>query len=214
MCGANPGRLPEACQRYWQHCPGAVWAADHPAYHAPYLLPYTIPVRFHGDDVAYKTLGKGKLLVMSLHGAMCPYDSLTSRLISVVMWDHMIIPQDTLKPILEVWAWSWRCAFHGVWPDCDHNGHAFTDRPESLRILNRGKPLAGAFRFAFAGALGDWVFHAKIGYPWFNGHSCNFMCHRDLASSVIPSLRYEDASMTAGWRRTVAPRASPPRTSC
>jgi hypothetical protein len=58
--------------------------------------------------------------------------------------------------------------------------------------------LAGPYRFAFAGALGDWSFHSKFYYPHFHGSSHNFLCHRDMASRVLEEFRFQDCRPSAG----------------
>ena len=137
---------------------------------------------------------------MSLHPELAPQSSLTSRLLSFVIWYDMLIPGKTYHQILRAWSWSWRCAFAGVWPVHDHMGHEFAS--SSKRYMNAGRPLAGAYRFCYTGGLADWSFHAQLYFPFFNSHAHNFCCTRDLAHRTIWELRFENNAPDAAWRST------------
>ena len=165
-------------------------------------LPFCIPIRHHGDDVALKSLGAAKLCVVSLHGELCTLDCLSSRLLSFVLYDDLLIPNKTFPQIMAAWAWSWKCAIEGCYPVCDHAGKPFEDvrpgMPGAMRFANRGKTIGGPYTFAYAGGLGDWVFHVKLYAPFFNSHKHNFICTRDLASKVLPDFLYHNFTPEAG----------------
>ena len=193
--------------QHWNHVEHTSWGKEHPVFDHDQrpLLPFSIPVRHHGDDVSFKTLGGRKLIVVSLHAELGTQASLTSRLLSFIIWDDIVIPNKSLQQILAAWSWSWRCAFEGIWPSCDHMGDEFAEgsiQGGHMRYLKAGCPLAGAYRFAYTGGLGDWVFHHKLYFPFFNGHSHNFCCTRDLASRASWELRFENFDEDALWRST------------
>jgi hypothetical protein len=137
-----------------------------------------------------------KLCILSLHSEFGSFDALTSRLLSFFIFDDMLIPGITLAQIMDAWVWSWQLGLEGLFPERDHLGREFED--SLLRHQYRGDRLAGPFRFAFGGALGDWAFHTKFYYPYIHGSSHNYLCHRDCASLVIDSLRFQDFRPCAG----------------
>ena len=102
---------------------------------------------------------------------------------------------------MKVWAWSFACLLSGTYPSADADGKPFP--PGSRRFKLAGHAIAGSWRFAFAGALGDWSWHAKLFYPVLHGASHNFLCFRCCASRKLRRLRHQDRRPAAGWRRTV-----------
>ena len=101
---------------------------------------------------------------------------------------------------MAVWLWSWVAMLAGIYPYKDHEGREFD--PESYRARLAGTPIAGGWRFVFAGGLADWSFHSKFWYPFYHGAGHHYCCSRDLASRVIRALRFQDGSMSAGWKGT------------
>lgn len=183
-------------RNHWEVVSASSWAQRHPVFKTPNVLPWTIPCRFHGDDASIKSMTGKKLCIVSVHSEFCVLDALTSRLLSFFIFDDLLIPNVTLAEIMEPWVWSWHVALSGIFPTMDHCGNAFD--PTLLRYKQRGERLAGPYRFAFAGALGDWSFHSKFYYPHFHGSSHNFLCHRDMASRVLEEFRFQDCRPSAG----------------
>ena len=176
---------------------------EHPALEKEHLLPFSVPMRHHGDDVSFKSLGGRKLVVVSCHPELSPWESLTSRLLSWLIWDDMLIAGRTLLQICEPWAWSWQCALEGVWPDKDHLGREWpSTKQHALRRERARTSLAGEYRFTYNGHVADWAFHHKLYYPFYNGAGHNYCCHRDMASRVVPDLRMENRARDAPWRPT------------
>ena len=73
----------------------------------------------------------------------------------------------------------------------------------SRRFLLAGRSIAGSFRFACGGFLGDWAWHSKFFFPEVHGSSHGYICHRCCASRYRWRLRFQDRSRHAGWRQTV-----------
>lgn len=185
-------------EKFWDSVKGSEWAQHHPAYLNPDLLKWTIPVRWHGDDAAMKSLQNTKLCIVSLHGELCRLPSIQSRLLSFVVKDKSLVTGTTLRQLFEVFAWSLGIAFGKYWPRADHRGMPFQvahgSNPGAERHRRQGTLIAGPWRFAFVGALGDMAWHDKVYQPVLNSWRYNFCCFRCCASKVLPQLAYMDFS--------------------
>lgn len=136
------GESPSDVGHFWESVQRAPWFHRHPACQTPDLLPWTIPVRFHGDDAAFKSLQNTKLLIFSLHGELCRLPSVQSRLLCWVIKDRMVVPGKTLVPLLSVMKWSLNLALQKYWPSVDHLGRplqpASGKQPGARRYQRRG----------------------------------------------------------------------------
>ena len=204
-------RGPHVLREFWNQVSESYWFRDHPVSKEPSLLPFSIPIRHHGDDITFRTLTGGKLCVTSLHGELSEMDSLSSRLLSFVTWDAKLESGTTLKDIFVVFAWSLKQAWLGRWPSTDHLGSELAqvkgNAPGVIRFAHRGRALAGPYRFCYSGGLGDWVWHDKLYHPVWHGHSHNYCCNRDLASRVHQCYSFTDFQDFAGWRATAISNA-------
>lgn len=178
----------------------AAWSSTHPCYGSHrHLRNLMIPLRHHGDDASIKSITGRKLFILSLNSEFGSENALGSRLLSIVLHDDSLVKGSSIKELMRVWRWSWDALFSGTYPHNDHNGKPWP--PGSHRFRRAGQPLAGGWRFVFAGALADWAFHSKLYYPEIHGSSHNYLCHRCHASRVIRRLRFSDTSDSSGCQR-------------
>ena len=130
--GTKPGE-------FWACVRGSEWARVHPVFENESMLKWTYPVRMHGDDAAMKCLQNQKLVILLIAG-------------------------NTLQQLFVVIAWSMNVAFAGRWPATDHRGEPLSElygRKDGAHryAMRTTPPLAGPYRFAFTGALGDQACH-------------------------------------------------------
>ena len=150
-------------EEFWDCVRGSEWARMHPVFENESMLKWTYPVRMHGDDAAMKSLQNQKLVIVSFHSALSTLSSLKSRLLSFAIRDKLLIASKTLQQLFVVIAWSMNVAFAGRWPTTDHLGEPLPElygrKVGAHRYAMRTTPLAGPYRFAFTGALGDQAWH-------------------------------------------------------
>ena len=82
---------PKAIDTFWHSVRSSTWGKEHPAFELPQLLPWTIPIRVHGDDAVMKSLVNTKLIIVSLHAELCRLPSIKSRLLSFVLKDKQMV---------------------------------------------------------------------------------------------------------------------------
>ena len=192
--GALLGGIPEADLEsllafHWDVCKNASWADVHPAYGTHAQLNHRlIPLRMHGDDASVKSIHGRTLVIMSVHGEFGPQDPLVSRLLCTIIYNDWVVSGTTLWQIMKVWAWSFACLLAGTYPSADADGKPFPIGSRRFRLA--GHAIAGSWRFVFAGALGDWSWHAKLFYPVLHGASHSFLCFRCCASRKLRRLRH------------------------
>ena len=152
-----------------------------------------------------KSLQNRKLIIVSIHAEMCTLPSMQSRLLSFAIRDKLLGPR-ALNKLLGVLAWSMNVAFGRKWPSRDHKGDplpaASGRQPGAHRYRTRSSPLAGPYRFAYVGSLGDQDWHDMVYKPLLNSWRHNFCCFRCSASRVFRALHFLDFSDAAGWRLT------------
>jgi hypothetical protein len=185
---------------HWEMVQGGEWCKVHPSYTTHKRLRRNIiPLRWHGDDASIKSLTGRKLCTLSLHSEFGACDPMSSRLISIMLYDDWVVPGKTYRQLMDVWHWSFEALLSGVYPASDHLGQAWPS--SSPRFKLAGTSIANGWRFAFSGALGDWSFHGKF-FKELHGSSHNFLCFRCAASKALHSVRFTDVGVDAGWRAT------------
>ena len=156
-------------EEFWDCVRGSEWARVHPVFENESMLKWTYPVRMHGDDAAMRSLQNQKLVIVSFHSALSTLSSLKSRLLSFAIRDKLLIARKTLQQLFVVIAWAMNVVFAGRWPTTDHLGEPLPElygrKVGAHRYAMRTTPLAGPYRFAFTGALGDQDWHDKVYYP-------------------------------------------------
>ena len=186
---------------HWSMVANAPWAQRHPCFTSHrHLRRWTVPVRWHGDDASIKTMHGRKLCIFSVHSEFAVMNAIASRLLTWVCHDEQIVSGVTLHELMAIVKWSFDCMLRGTHPDSDHLGQPW--EPGSRRESLAGTLIAGGYRFAFQGSLGDWAFHSKLYFPVWRGSSHNFICPRDAACRHLHALRHTAVGDDAGWRQT------------
>jgi hypothetical protein len=84
--------------------------------------------------------------------------TLDSRILFCNISVKALIPDLTLKTLLEVLTWSINALASGLHPKADHTGKEFTKDYHKQRWLKAGKPLAGNKVGAWSEQRGDWSY--------------------------------------------------------
>ena len=193
--------VPTLLSFHWTSVSGGVWARRHPCFTShEHLRQWIIPFRCHGDDASVKSITGRKLVIFSVHSEFAEMDALVSRLLTWICYDDQLVSGVTIPELMVVIKWSFDSLLQGTYPALDHLGRPWPAESARARLANT--LLAGGFRGAFAGSLGDWAWHSKMYYPHLHGSSHNYLCCRDAAARHIDALRFEDIGPNAGWRAT------------
>ena len=89
-------------------------------------------------------------MILSIHGEFCVGDPLTSRLVSVIIYDDWLIAGKTIHQLMAAWLWSWKAMLSGVYPAVNHQGNEVEAGSYRARLANT--PIAAGWKFVFSGA--------------------------------------------------------------
>ena len=190
-----------ALEKFWANTAHAPWSRDHPVRDKPHLLPFTVPITEHGDEGLYCKNDGDCVLVRSIHGELTELMSDLTRLLESAL-PCAIICEGTIEALIAAQEWGWECAYQGIWPVLDHLRRPITEATGRHRFARRGEFLAGPYRFAYAGSLGDWKYLKEVWHlaDHYNADCC---CHKCRAHKKNPALLFTDTGPDAGWAGTV-----------
>ena len=82
LVGCSAEEVPDKCSHFWSRVKSAHWASSHPVFAEgrEHLQAYTIPYRWHGDEVSYRTLEGG-----DPHGGVCSRCTFPTRMCCVAV---------------------------------------------------------------------------------------------------------------------------------
>ena len=180
---------------FWLGVQNEPWFQQHPAQAERQRLPFTCPVRIHGDEGS--TQKRAQLMIINWVSALVHGPSLKTRLLFTVVPASLYVKRGgrnaTLQALYKVLAWSFRALYTGRWPSQGLPG--FVLRGPS------GQPLAGTWRCAFVGMKGDAKFVRETMH-WRRHWGARHMCHECFASRTDAEFSYLQLGPEAAWRYT------------
>eukprot|EP00969_Alexandrium_andersonii_P205577 9083586-Alexandrium_andersonii.AAC.1 len=166
---------PESVAQFWAESLQEEWAQQHPLAADRDGLQHVIPLFFHSDGAGVKNYVEYHIWGMSSAVSGCG-DSWQSRLllagvpIEFMQGRHIRrVHREIVGCIL--WSLSW--AERGLHPNEGFRGEPF--KKGSRRWAMRGLPVAGPWRFAWAGWKGD-LEARKVPHLMAHGYKCTCMC--------------------------------------
>jgi hypothetical protein len=180
---------------FWQGVQSEEWFQRHPDLKVHERLPFTIPIRVHGDEGTGQK--KKGILVMQWQGCLRHASTLESKFLITTMPTRLYVKQNkvnvTLEALNKFIAWSINQMSTGLWATSGEARH--------LNTLKAGCELAGPWRAVFAGLKGDWKF-VKEATRCARGPSSRLVCPECFASSTDDMFNYADTRADAPWRMT------------
>ena len=174
----------------------------HPGYANALRDPqHSIPLRIHGDEVAYNKSG-GKIMCCILCTALTRSTSMAiATSIVFAMRSAVVLSFD---PLLEILAWSFAALLSGTMPDVDHNGCAFVSKQ---RQKLAGRKVAGPYIFLLCQLVGDWQFLVEtlsLDATYSRDVFC-FLCSATKSPGPACGWQYGPA---CGWLNTLVSDAA------
>ena len=167
-------------REYWAHNSKSEWFKHHPMLSkmTPAELQFVVPLEIHGDDAE---LHKRRSFSIS---------TVSSALTTGSTWDHKLLLScfdnscagESTSTEIDCWiCWGLVCAAAGKYLDYDWYGRRFSSSYMPQLAAKAGKPIAGDFRFVFAGHKGDQVYIHKC-YKFENYWTSEEVCRSCAAT--------------------------------
>ena len=165
---------------FWAHHSSERWFHSHPARDKIMQEPgRSIPLRLFGDE-APMSKSQGVLL-FAFCSSICRLPSWLSRWLTICVPTSLIIPDETLRPLLEVFIWSLTILMSGVMPGKNHKGEEFTAARDRRRRSLAGSRVAGPYLFYLCQIVGDWKWFREE-FKLAANYGQNFCCWRCKAT--------------------------------
>lgn len=156
LMGTDPGKVvgpdgPSKLALFWDSVSNQPWCA---AQLERINKDKAIPVGLHGDDASS---GKLKLLVFSWSGLLPRGSALSTRFLITAVPFSRIVPDETVREILEVITYSFQAMRAGTFPG------PFQNKISNTRPHLEGSHLtADGYNAVLADVRGDWKFHVEV----------------------------------------------------